>query len=72
MDLTNPWLIFSGLFIGVVGLVLFNHGRKNADFRTLGAGVALCVYPYFVGSLLLLWLLFAAIVGGLYALHKHA
>lgn len=72
MDLSNPWLLLSGVLIGMVGFVLFNHGRKNADLRTLGTGLALCVYPYFVSSLLVLWLVFAAMMGALVWLVKNA
>lgn len=71
MDLGNPWALFSGLFVGLVGMFLFNHGRKELDFRTLSAGVVMCIYPYFVGSLVVLWMIFAAIMAGLYALNKY-
>lgn len=71
MDLSNPWLIVSGLLIGVVGFLLFNYGRKEPDLKALSAGLVLCVYPYFIGSVLMLWLVFAGIVGGLYAWNKY-
>lgn len=70
MDLGNPWMLMSGLLIGVVGMVLFNYGRKEADLKTLGVGIAMCVFPYFATTMLFLWLGFAALVGGLYALHR--
>jgi hypothetical protein len=72
MDFDNPWNLFSGLLIGAVGFLMFNYGRKEQDFRTLFAGVALCVYPYFIASVVLIWVVFAAILGGLYALSKYA
>lgn len=72
MDLSNPWLLMSGLIIGLVGLVMFNHGRKELDLKVLGAGVVLFVYPYFVGSVLVLWLIFAAIIGGLWVINVMA
>ena len=70
MDLGNPWMLMSGLLIGIVGMVLFNYGRKEADLKTLGVGVAMCVFPYFAATMLMLWLGFAALVGALYALHR--
>ena len=70
MDLGNPWMLMSGLLIGVVGMVLFNYGRKEADLKTLGVGIAMCVFPYFATTMLFLCLGFAALVGGLYALHR--
>lgn len=71
MDLGNPWMLVSGLLIGAVGFMLFNYGRKEPDLRALGAGLTLCIYPYFIGSVLLLWLVFAAVIGGLYAWNKY-
>ncbi len=60
MTVDNPWLLASGLLIGLVGLMVLNHGRREVNLRMLSAGLFLCVYPYFVSSLLLLWGVFAA------------
>jgi len=72
MDLGSPWAIISGLFIGLVGLVLLNYGRTELNLRVALAGVAMCIYPYFVSSLLLTWLAFFAIGGGLWAWQRHS
>ncbi len=72
MDLGNPWLLLSGLLVSGVGLVLFNYGRKEADLKALGVGVAMCVFPYFATTMLALWLGFVALAGGLYALNRWA
>ena len=66
MDFGDPWMILSGLLIGMVGFMLLNLGRKEVNLKLLATGAALCVYPYFVGSLLVLWLVFAGIMGLLY------
>lgn len=66
MDLGNPSAIVSGLVIGMVGCALFLYGKKQAAPRPLLAGALLCIYPYFVTSVLVMWAVFAAIVGGLY------
>lgn len=71
MDLSNPWVLFSGLFIGAIGAGLFMYGRKAESPRCLFAGVALCIMPYFVSSLIVLWLLTAGTLGGLYALARN-
>jgi hypothetical protein len=42
------------------------HGKKAGNFKTLGAGVVFCVYPYFVTGLLALWGIFALCVAGLF------
>ncbi len=66
MNLSDPSLLISGLFIGLVGAALFMYGKKESNLRCLGTGVVLCVYPYFVSSLLVLWLIAAACVGALF------
>ncbi len=70
MDLGDPWMILSGLLIGMIGFMLFNIGRKEANLKLLATGAALCVYPYFIGSLLPLWLAFFGIMGLLYLVHR--
>jgi hypothetical protein len=70
MDL-SPATLFSGLFLGAIGAALFIYGKKQTDFRCLAAGAALCIAPYVVGSMLVLWLLSVAIVGGLFAWIKY-
>jgi hypothetical protein len=66
MDFDNPAALFSGLFIGLVGMGLFMYGKKQQNLRCLVGGMAMCVYPYFVTSLLLTWILAAVCIGGIY------
>jgi hypothetical protein len=68
MDLPDFSLLFSGLLIGTVGLGLFIYGRKRPDTKCLLIGVAMCVYPYFVSSVALLWLIAALCLIAVYAL----
>lgn len=58
--------MLSGLFIGLVGMALFIYGKKQADLKCLVTGVVLCVFPYFVTSVLLMWAITGACLGGLY------
>ncbi len=60
MDLPSPGLLLSGLLISIAGLGLFVHGKKSEDVRSLGFGLALMVYPIFVHSILLMWLIAGA------------
>jgi len=66
MDLSNPWTLFSGLVIGCLGMVLFIYGKKQANLKCLLTGGVLCVFPYFVSSLILMWAITGACLGGLY------
>ncbi len=55
MDFDSPAVLFSGILTGAVGMGFFIYGKKNADFRSLLAGVALSVIPFVGHSLLTLW-----------------
>ncbi len=72
MDFANPAVLFSGLLIGTIGAGLFIHGKKSENLKTLATGIVMCVFPYFVGSVALLWLGAAACLGGLYAWSSYA
>jgi ABC-type maltose transport system permease subunit len=72
MDLSNPWTLLSGLILGGIGMVLFMYGKKQTDLRCIAAGAVLCIVPYVIGSMLVLWLVSAAILGGLIAWVKFA
>jgi hypothetical protein len=52
MLLISTGLISWGLFIGMVGMGFFIYGKKSADGLFLISGLALMIYPYFVGSLM--------------------
>jgi uncharacterized YccA/Bax inhibitor family protein len=67
MDLSNPWSLVSGLFIGCLGMALFMFGKKQTNPKCMLAGAVLCVFPYFVSSVLVMWAITAACMGGLYA-----
>jgi hypothetical protein len=52
--------LFVGLIAGVFGMAYFVYGKRQARFSAMFAGVMLCIYPYFIDSLL--WL---CVVGAL-------
>ncbi len=43
-----------GMLAGVFGVAYFVYGKRQAKFVPLIAGVLLCIYPYFIESVL--WL----------------
>ncbi len=43
-----------GIFTGAIGMGYFIYGKRQAKFVPLIAGMLLCIYPYFVDSVL--WL----------------
>lgn len=72
MDFGNPWSLFSGVVLGIIGTALFIYGKKQERISPIIAGVVLCAVPYFVASVLITWLLAAACVGGLYLHSRQA
>jgi len=70
MNFNDPSLLFSGFLIGTIGVGLFMYGKKAGSPRCLGIGAVLCVFPSFVHSVMLMWLLAAGLVGSLVALVK--
>ena len=48
---TEAWM-FWGLIFGSIGLGFFLYGKKQRKPIPLVCGIALMVYPYFIGSTL--------------------
>lgn len=70
MDLSDPWLLLSGVMIGAIGMGFFVYGKKQGEFMPMAAGVLMAVYPMFVSSLLVEWGIFAAIIAGFVAIRR--
>jgi len=52
--------LFFGFIAGVFGLAYFVYGKRQSKVSAMVAGAMLCIYPYFIDSLL--WL---CVIGGL-------
>ena len=50
----NPTTLAIGILTGAVGMGYFIYGKRQTKFAPLLAGMMLCVYPYFIDSVL--WL----------------
>jgi len=50
----TPATLTIGILAGAIGVGYFMYGKRQTKFVPLIAGMALCVYPYFVDSVL--WL----------------
>lgn len=59
--MTTTTLII-GILTGAVGVAYFVYGKRQTKFAPLIAGMALCVYPYFVDSVLWLVVIGAALL----------
>ncbi len=62
----DPGAIFLSLLTGGIGFVLFVYGKKQDRWPQLIAGLALMVYPYFVGSVVPSLLIAVVICAGLW------
>ncbi len=62
----NGNALLASLVIGSVGLGLFMYGKRQRRVPHLLAGVVLMVYPYFVGSVALMAVIAAGLLGLLY------
>ena len=51
-----------GLIAGVFGMAYFVYGKRQAKFAPMISGVLLCVYPYFINSLVWLCVAGAALL----------
>lgn len=69
MDLSAGSL-FSSLVIGLIGMGMIMYAKKAERIAPLVGGLALCVFPYFVHSLILTWLGAGACIAGTWALNR--
>lgn len=66
MDFDNPAALVSAVLISLIGTAIFIYGKKQCVLKCLATGVALMVFPCLVHSVLVMWGLAGACVGGLY------
>jgi len=66
----SPWVLFSGLLIGVVGMALIVYGKKAEDPASIFGGIALSAIPLIAHSVLVLWVLAIAGFAGMIGLRR--
>ncbi len=52
---SGAWL-FGSIIFGIIGFAAFGYGKKSTKYKPLLIGIALMIYPYFVRSSLVLYL----------------
>jgi hypothetical protein len=70
MDFGNPWSLLSNVLISLVGMTLFVRGKKEAQPSLLIGGMIMCVFPYFIDNLALMWTTFAGCIAGMWYLRR--
>ncbi len=66
MDMSNPGLMVSAGLISMIGLGVFMYGKRMEDIKSLGIGLGMMIFPLFVPSVLVMWVIAAACGAGLY------
>ena len=66
MDVLSIPSILANLLFGTIGFFVFLQGKKQANFKTLGIGIALMVYPYFVSNSFLLYGIGVGLIAALF------
>ncbi len=54
--------LFGGLLFGTIGWFALISGKRRSSVKTMGIGVILMAYPYFVSNPAVMYLLGAALV----------
>lgn len=72
MDLSDPTAVMSGLLISGIGTAMFFYGKKQQRLMPVLAGVGLGILPMVLTSMLLLWGITAACLGGVYWMEKNS
>jgi len=62
----SPAILFAALLFGLVGIIAFNYGRKNACWGPMVLGLALMTFPYFVSQTWAVYLVGTGLCVGLY------
>ena len=64
--------IWSNLMIGCLGTAYFLYGKKAGRPWPLAAGLLMCIYPFFISDVILLWLITIAICVAVYFLRQRS
>jgi len=62
----SPAVLFASILFGAIGLGAFIYGKKTLRWETMGLGMALMVYPYFISQTWLLYSIGCALCAGLF------
>ncbi len=49
--------IIGGILFGSIGFIAFVYGKKMSEFRTMGLGAVLVVFPYLVSNTIALYVI---------------
>lgn len=62
----NIWNILAMVLFGAIGFIAFSYGKKMQNFKAMGVGLALMIYPYFVTNTFWNFVVGSILTAGLY------
>lgn len=62
--------IFTSLVLGLIGMGMMMYAKRSERVAPLVGGLVMCVFPYFVHSILLAWLGAGACLAGTWMLSR--
>ncbi len=65
-------MLFSGILMGLIGMGLLMYGKTQHDLKCLAGGAAFSIFPFFVHSVLVMWVVGVACGAGLYLWRRAA
>lgn len=71
VDMSNPSALISGLVLSSIGTGCFIYGKKQQSPVPLVGGLVLCVMPMVVASVLAMWVIGGACMGGMWWMSRN-
>jgi hypothetical protein len=65
----SPTTLLIGMLAGVFGVAYFVYGKKQTKLVPMVAGVLLCIYPYFIDSVLWLSIVGILLIAAPFVIH---
>jgi hypothetical protein len=62
----DPGTLIASIIVSGIGTVAFIYGKRQSRVPHMVAGVILCVFPYFVSNVILVGVITAAVLLGLF------
>lgn len=72
LDDLSMSLVLSGLVLGSLGFGIFIWGKKQQELPAILVGILLSLFPMFIHSVGLLWIVSGGLLGGWKLLQKFA
>lgn len=69
-DVPDPLILMVYILASAVGMAYFIYGKRQQNAAFLGAGVFLCIYPYFFSSIAALILISLVLLGAPFLLTR--